>query len=193
MGQERRPWLEPELVKDKFLALSATLHPDRVHTASAEERDIAQDRFATLNGAYQCLRNHKQRLEHFLLLENGSKPDLLADVPPEVTGLFTEVGQACRRANDWSARNAAATSPLLRVQLFESGETCRQELLGLQKQLGEWERQLVAELRAADEAWIHETPSRGALLAQLEKLYRLFAYCGRWSQQVQDRLVRISI
>ena len=51
LNEPRRPWLDPEPLKDKFLALSATVHPDRVHNLGAAERAAAQERYTELNAA----------------------------------------------------------------------------------------------------------------------------------------------
>ena len=44
LGELHRPWLEPDLLNKRFLALSAEVHPDRVHTASDAEKRLAQQR-----------------------------------------------------------------------------------------------------------------------------------------------------
>src|SRR5262245_34160130 len=41
LEQPRRPWLDSETLKNKFLDLSARVHPDRVHQASEAERKAA--------------------------------------------------------------------------------------------------------------------------------------------------------
>ena len=38
LNEPRRPWLEANLLKQKFLALSADFHPDRIHNASESEK-----------------------------------------------------------------------------------------------------------------------------------------------------------
>ena len=72
LDEPRRPWLESELLKQKFLALSATVHPDRVHNLGDAERAAAQERYTELNAAYNCLREPKDRLHHLLQLELGA-------------------------------------------------------------------------------------------------------------------------
>ena len=74
LNEPRRPWLDAELLKQKFLALSATVHPDRVHNLGEAERAAAQERYTELNTAYNCLREPKERLQHLLQLELGALP-----------------------------------------------------------------------------------------------------------------------
>lgn len=66
LGEQRRPWLDPDSLKRKFLALSAELHPDRFHGADDAEKRSAQQGYAELNQAYNCLRRPKERLRHLL-------------------------------------------------------------------------------------------------------------------------------
>ena len=65
LNEPRRPWLDAEELKKKFLALSAAVHPDRVHGSNETERQGAQARYAELNLAYNRLREPKERLQHF--------------------------------------------------------------------------------------------------------------------------------
>ena len=41
LDEPRRPWIDADLLKEKFLALSSRVHPDRVHNAPAPERKDA--------------------------------------------------------------------------------------------------------------------------------------------------------
>ena len=42
LAQPRRPWIDSEELKKRFLGLSADLHPDRVHESSPAEKERAQ-------------------------------------------------------------------------------------------------------------------------------------------------------
>ena len=74
LGEPRRPWLDPDSLKQKFLTLSATVHPDKVHSVTETEKNTASKKFAELNTAYHCLAHPKSRLLHLLELELGAKP-----------------------------------------------------------------------------------------------------------------------
>src|SRR5260221_13341315 len=99
LTEPRRPWLDLEQLKAEFLALSAEAHPDRVHQASDAEKGSANQRFAELNAAYNCLREAKSRLQHLLELELGSRPKEVQEIAPETMDLFMEVGQLCREVD----------------------------------------------------------------------------------------------
>ena len=72
LDEPRRPWLDTDLLKSKFLALSATVHPDKIHSASDAEKAAAAQSFARLNTAFTCLAEPKARLLHLRALELGA-------------------------------------------------------------------------------------------------------------------------
>ena len=61
LDEPRRPWLEPDSLKARFLALSAEVHPDRLHNAPEAQKQAANQQCAELNSAYRCLREPKER------------------------------------------------------------------------------------------------------------------------------------
>ena len=192
LNEPRRPWLEPELLKEKFLALSARFHPDRVHNLGEAERAAAQERYTELNAAYNSLREPKERLEHLLELELGALPKDVQRIPSDLMDLSLEVGKACREADDFLAEKAKVTSPLLQVTFFERGEEFADSLRRLRQRVNSLEDQLTGELQRIDAAWQADAAGRKALLPRLEELYRLFSYFARWSAQIQERVVRLS-
>ncbi len=189
-NEPRRPWLEPEALKEKFLALSATVHPDRVHNLSPAERENAQQQYTALNAAYNCLREPRLRLRHLLELELGKKPSDLTQVPDDLMELFFVIGKALREADAFLAEKEQASSPLIKVQLFERGMDWTETLGRLQQQINTRRSALVEELKALDADWTW--PATPSTLAGLENLYRLFSYFDRWLAQLQERSARLS-
>ena len=122
LNEPRRPWLEPEALKAKFLALAAEAHPDKQHGANEAEKLAANRRYAELNAAYHCLAEPKSRLLHLLELELGAKPKDVQQIPSALADLFAEVATTCRNADAFLAEKDKATSPLLQVQLFERAQ-----------------------------------------------------------------------
>jgi DnaJ-domain-containing protein 1 len=197
LGELHRPWLEPDLLKKRFLALSAEVHPDRVHTASGAEKRLAQQRYTELNQAYNQLRRPKERLQHLLELETGAKPSQVQQVPGDLMRFFVEVGQLFKQADSFLLEKAKATSPLLQVQLFETSQNWTDKLNALQLQLNSRQQGLLEELKAIDARWIGEKKTdavaRATMLRRLEELYRLFSYFARWEGQIQERIVQLSM
>jgi curved DNA-binding protein CbpA len=193
LNEPRRPWLEADLLKQKFLALSANLHPDRIHSASEADKLAATKKFTELNAAFNCLAEPKLRLLHLLELELGTKPKDIQTIPTALADLFAEVANSCRSADGSLAEKAKATSPLVQVQLFERGQDWVEKLNGLQRKLNELREQLTGELKSLDAQWIStDSASRKEILPKLEELYRLFGYFNRWNNQIQERVVQLS-
>ena len=193
LNEPRRPWLEPEALKSKFLALAATLHPDRIHNADELKKNAANRHYAEFNTAYHCLAEPKSRLRHLLELELGAKPRDIQQIPPALADLFAEVATTCRKADAFLAEKGNATSPLVQVRLFERAQEWVGQLRTVQTRLAGLHSKLVEELKLLDAAWASPTNERTVLLDRLEELYRLFGYFNRWSGQLQERIVQLSL
>src|SRR5438132_11588672 len=106
LNEPRRPWLDADALKQKFLTHSANVHPDRVHSLGQSDRTAAQERYTELNAAYHCLRDPKDRLRHLLELEIGELPKNIQQIPGELMDLSLKIGQACRHADAFLAEKA---------------------------------------------------------------------------------------
>lgn len=179
LNEPRRPWLDPEALKQKFLSLSATVHPDRVHGRPEAERQNAQQQYTELNAAYQCLRDTKSRLQHFLELERRAKLQDVQDIPPEMMDLFFQVGKLCRETDDFLKEKRQVNSPLLKVSMFERAQQWQARLDQL---AGDLSRRVAA---------LEEELKTGAGSSRLEPIYRLLSYYGRWRGQLQERRVQL--
>ena len=195
LDEWRRPWLEAAALKSKFMALAAEAHPDKQHNAGELQKAEANRRYAELNAAYQCLTEPKSRLLHLLQLERDAKPAEVQKIPSALANLFAEVAMTCRNTDAFLAEKNRTTSPLLRAQMFERGQEWVEELRGLQSKLTGLHNKLLEELKSIDAAWIANPGSndRVILLNRLEELYRLFGYFNRWSSQIQERIVQLSL
>jgi hypothetical protein len=195
LNEPRRPWLEPAALKQKFLALSADQHPDRVAQADEVEKRAATRRYIELNAAYNCLREPKERLRHLLELELGGKPNEIERIPAGLMDVFMEVSRTCRQADAFLVEKSKVTSPLLKVQWFERGQEWTETLNVLRGTIVTHRGKLDQELKELDAAWQdvgRDTATRAALLPRLEELYRLFSYFARWEQQIQERSVQLT-
>ena len=194
LEETRRPWLDTEDVKRKFITLSSPVHPDRIHSAAAEAKAAAAKSFAEFNAARQHLADHKLRLLHLLELELGDRPKDIQEIPDKLASLFTGVATACRQTDAFLAEKARVTSPLLQVNFFGQGLEWVEKLQRLQQNLNLFHQQLLNELQALDETWMQAAAPAGRrpLLVRLEELYRLFGYFNRWNSQIQERIVQLS-
>jgi DnaJ-domain-containing protein 1 len=191
LNEARRPWIDPDALKQKFLALSTAVHPDRVHHAAEAERHAAHQRYTELNTAYNCLREPKERLRHLLELERGAKPQDIERIPPDMADSFFEVGKLCREADSFLATKDRTTSPLLKAGMFEEGHERADKLQALQRKINARRDELLSELKAMNPAW--EAGGSARTYDRLEEIYRLLGYFGRWSEQLQERLMLLAL
>ena len=193
LDEPRRPWLDIESLKSKFLARSTEVHPDRIHGASDVDRRLANQRYTELNSAYACLREPRDRLRHLLELELGRQPaDLQA--PSDLADLYMEVAVACREADGFLVRQATVTSPLLRAQRVAAAQGGVERLTALQQTSSGYHEKLLTQLRALDVVWAERATvasARSALLAELDDLCRRLGFVSRCHAQIQERLVRL--
>lgn len=198
LDEPRCPWIDPEALKTKFLALSSALHPDRVHAGSTDEKNRANERYTQLNAAYRCLHDPKERLAHLLQLETGTRPVQVHSIPPQTAELFIQVSQLCREVDSLLGRKRKQTSPLLRAQLFSQALPWTEKLQAIKVQLEHQRTDLLRMLETFNPAWENAppigSPERvGALpLQPVEQIYRSLSYINRWTAQIQERLVELA-
>jgi DnaJ-domain-containing protein 1 len=198
LGQPRRPWIDPEPLKAKFLALSSAVHPDRLHNASEREKQAATAHYADLNAAYHCVRDTKERLGHLLQLELGAKPGDVQKIPAASMDLFMEIGTTLREVDAFIAQKAQITSPLIKVQMFETAMTWTDRLNEMQQRINATRDELNNELSRMNAMW-DAAPALGvertaALpLMRVEEIYRTISFITRWTEQIQQRIVHLSL
>ncbi len=198
LDEPRRPWLDEQSLKIKFLALSALEHPDRAHGGGADQKRRAHERYSELNAAYNCLREPKDRLLHLLELELGARPGDVQRLAPDAMNLFVEASDALRKAGAFLQTRAKAASPLLKARTFEEGIDLAAQLQALGQRINLRRDELLAELKGMNAAWDSApAPGSGARAAalplkRLEEIYRDLSYLARWSGQIQERALQIS-
>ena len=196
LDEPRRPWLDTGSLKQKFLARSSEVHPDRVHGASEADKRAANQRYTDLNAAYACLREPRNRLRHLLELELGRKPADLQELPAELASLLIEIAAVCREADGFLAKQSNITSLLLRAQSFPEAQNWTERLTALQASVAGHYEPLLSGLRTLDAAWgerASEARDQSALLPELERICRRIGFLTRWNGQIQERLARLML
>ena len=172
LGEARRPWLDPEQLKEKYFA--------RNRAAAAE---------AELNEAFRVLSDPKLCLHHLLTLE-GAKLTVGRPVPPSVAELFWNTGMLLREVERWLLKSAEAGSALSRALL--SGERAK-----LEGKLDDLERQLNAtfetELGRLQELDARASPVPPHELAELVQAYDSISYLTRLLEQVTEKRFRLNV
>jgi len=196
LQEPRRPWLDADALKQKFLARSSEIHPDRLHAASAADQRAATRRYSELNAAYLCLREPRDRVRHLLELVLGCKPEDLQEMPAELADLYLDFASVCRDADGFLARQSTVTSPLLRAQSFPEAQHWTDLLTSRQRILARRQAALLECLRTLDTSWAEtgvESPAPSGLLAELGVICRQLGFFSRWNGQIQERLVRLML
>lgn len=194
LSQQRRPWVDPDSLKELFLERSALSHPDRFHEAGESEKTVAHERYTALNTAFTLLKEPRDRLLHLYELEAEAKPKDIQKIPPGTMDLFVEIGQACRDVDAFLAQKAQPASPLVKVQRFQQGHQWVQTLQRLQSSVTAKRDEVFNELKTLNTVWeqadsIPQSERKHRLpLDRLEQLYRTLSYVARWTEQIQQRI-----
>src|SRR5438874_102631 len=93
LRQPRKPWLDPNKLKQQYQELTLAGHPDR-HGSNESPLD-----FALVNEAYRVLTNPKLRLQHLLSMQ-GSAVASDRPIPTELVDLFSETATLARDIDD---------------------------------------------------------------------------------------------
>lgn len=186
LGVPRRPWLDPEEVKDRFHALSREHHPDQQAAGSNPETDAA---FARLNTAQAALRDPKTRLRCLLELEHPEiKVSGPAAVPGTLADLFAPTLELMQKIDALLAKKAAVQSALARALLareeFGLQEAAQERMAALET----LHATALEELRAFDVRWEPRPPDAAEAL---HAFYQRFAYLSRWTDQLRERLFQL--
>ena len=104
LGAPRRPWLDPDALKEKFHRLSAVHHPDVAKDAGAD--------FTGINAAYQTLYDPKTRIRHLLELEFPGALSRTLQIPPDITRLFETMTRERHGVAAFLEKRATLQSPL---------------------------------------------------------------------------------
>ena len=196
LDEPRRLWIDPEQLKSKFLLLSARAHPDKIHASTRANQESTTRRFAELNSAFNCLREPGKRLRHLLELELGAIVREVHEIPPDLADLFIEIAQLRREVNAFLSETAVIQSPLLRVKVFKQAQEWINQLRAVQKRLGDSQLHLIKELQVLDAEWscsACDPVQRGVFLQKVEQIYQQFSFYTRWSTQIQETLVQLSL
>lgn len=196
----RSPWLDEEELKSKYHARALEIHPDRFHGAPPAARAAATATYTQWNTAYQVLSDPKDRLQHLLELERGTKPAEVQQVPNETMEAGMKIAQLCRDADNFLASKAKISSPLLLANTFEAGQARVDQLQAWMRELESRQNTLLEAAKRLAPAWSEAASMEhgGARphplpLERLEEIFRQLSYLKRWREQLNARVVALSL
>lgn len=199
LGEARRPWIDVEGLRIRFLTLSAAAHPDRVHGGTVAEREAATVCSAQINAAFNTLREPRDRLFHLLELELGVRPRDIQRISPGTMDFFIEIGEVCRDIDTFlGVPNRADSSPMLRLQRMQAVLGWSDRLMTLQGKVNSLRDGLDLSVKELNPAWeaVINNPVQDRLavlpISRLEELFRSMSYVTRWTSQIQERLAHLA-
>ena len=185
LDQPRRPWLDPDELKQAFHQKTLQAHPD-AHSHGGNS-SAAETAFAQINEAYQVLADSKRRLHHLLTLAETPPPKSAA-VPRDIAELFPALAELTHAADALSRKRNASTSPLglslLKPELLEAERRLKAQLGAL----AALEREATSRLKAANKTWRSEEATANA---ELQELYLRFSYLTRWMSELQEKQTQL--
>ena len=169
--EARRPWLEPEKLKEKYFARSRAAAPA-----------------AQLNEAFRVLSDPKLRLQHLLALEGA---ELVAGrpIPPSVAELFWNTGTLLREVERLLLKHASATGALARSLLKGEQAKLETSLAKLEEELKATYDTALERLRQVDAVWNSSAPNE---MAELVELYDSISYLTRLLERTAEKRFQLS-
>jgi curved DNA-binding protein CbpA len=184
LDEPRRPWIEPDELKQKYHRLTLVAHPDM------QADSTPSDAFAELSKGYRTLSDPKQRLLHLLTLEGHAPVTNAQRVPGDLADLFLAVGLLNQQIDLVARKLAEAASSLgksiLTGELREVQTRVKDQLDRLR---GIYDEQL-ERLRNLNDKW---TSDRARTLTQVAEVYGRITYLSRWIDQLEERRVQLSL
>jgi molecular chaperone HscB len=171
--QPRRPWLDPRLVKEKYLQLTRVAHPD----VNKGESDIS---FETINEAYRVLSEPKLRIQHLLALEGQSRTAVDRALPEDLQRLFLQIAELSQKTQ---RLHTSATSALAISLTKNEVSELRSQLEQLLDELTRAFEKCLGELREMNQIW---DTDRATALLQLQTLHHRLSYLSRWIEQLKE-------
>ncbi|HEY2714175.1 MAG TPA: hypothetical protein VGI60_16815 [Chthoniobacterales bacterium] len=168
LGEARRPWLDPEKLKEKYFA--------RV-------REWPVD--AELNEAFRVLSHPKLRLQHLLRLQHV---DLNAsrEIPAVLAELFWQTGQLLREVDCWQLKINEANSALSRALLSGERLKLQEQIRALETRLNTAHAREIEQLQTIDHGdWPDD-------LGILLELHDGLSYLTRLRDQVKEKLLLLA-
>jgi curved DNA-binding protein CbpA len=187
LRQPRRPWLDPDQLKEQYQQLAFALHPDRPNVENTAGVD-----FAAVTEAYRVLSNPRLRVNHLLTLYPGAPPNdaKTSVVPADLAQIFMQAATVMGEIDAHLRKRTSAGSALGRslVQIEGGGLQKRADLL--LKQLESANEETELNLRALDEKWRDKADASD--VSQLQAVSLRLAYLDRWTTQLREKQFQLS-
>jgi curved DNA-binding protein CbpA len=185
LEQPRRPWLEPEQLKEQYQRLAAEHHPDR-----KSQGDRVPSPFTAVNEAYRVLSNPRLRLHHLIDLETqGVARTETSEVAAELAEIFMEAAHVVSLTDAHLRKLEQATSALTKSLRQTEAINLRKNVDLLLERLQQSYAKAERDLQRADETWSKDL---SIPVDELQELARRFTFLERWIGQLRERQFQLS-
>ena len=181
----RRPWLDPDQIKEQYQQLTRASHPDR--SRGDDRNDSA---FAAITEAYRVLSSPRLRLQHLLELEGNTDSTIeAAQVATDLSDIFLSAATLAREIDALLQKRDQATSTLGKSLLQSELGTVRGRAEALLQQLEGLYAGAMDELQQIDQTWTSDNPTS---LGGSRQLAQRFAFLERWIDQLREKQFQLS-
>jgi curved DNA-binding protein CbpA len=184
LDERRRPWLDPDELKEKYHRLTLVTHPD------TRAKPTPSDAFTELSQGYRTLSDPTQRLLHLLTLEGHAPATNAQAVPGDVADLFLTMGRLNQQIDLLTKKQADATSSLGKSMLVSELREMQTLVKDQLEQLrGTYDDQ-IDRLKDLNNTWASD---RTQALSQVTEIHGRITYLSRWIDQLEERRVQLSV
>lgn len=180
-GEPRRPWLDPDALKDKLHKWSAVHHPDVAAQGDAK--------FVEMNAAYRTLHDPKTRLRHLLELEFPGTLSGSLQIPSDIARLFETMNRERHSVEMFFQKRAHAKSPLETALLASERLELIPVLEKLLAILNQKHEGVLMQLKFIDAIWEED---HGKSKSTLLDTYQGLSYIGKWIEQLNSDLQKLN-
>jgi curved DNA-binding protein CbpA len=194
LGQPRRPWLDPEELKQAHQQHAFRGHPDRQRTETSAGSDLAPrgnehaPTLAEVNEAYRVLSNPRLRLQHLLSLFGDDATSQTSAVSAELTDIFMHTAALLSDIDRLLQKKEQTTSALSLSLLKPEIGDLQQRVDAQLQQLQERHELAVGDLRRIDHSWVNEQ----GIASGLRTLAQRFGFLDRWIAQLREKQFLLS-
>ena len=198
LGVPRGPIVDTETLKKRFLQLSQSLHPDHLASTTAETHEKAPNTFVEINTAFRCLSDLKSRLAHLFEIEFGRGPRSIQDIQPDIAAVGSRVMTVCHGMDLFLKGFKKHSPPMIKARQFKEAMHWMSQCDEVEEGFKPLERQLEMQLMSLDQAWrqnsshVTRQPDSPESIT-LDHCYRLASYLAKWSVQIKERRLNLSL
>ncbi|MBI5755595.1 MAG: Fe-S protein assembly co-chaperone HscB [Nitrospirae bacterium] len=181
---EKRPVVDTARLKDNFLKMSETVHPDRYYNSSPEVQELALKCSSLLNKAYSTLKDPKERIKYLISLETDKEAPVSSRASTETMEFFIEASDVCSEVDAFIKKKGGDESLLRDYQ---------KNLHRLKKETQDRWKGMTNEIETVDKEWATVSgENRKPLLRRLLVLSHELSYLSKLHSLIDELIVGIS-